>query len=79
MLKFAIVTNIDEKQATARVQFQDSDGIPSYWLPVLQAKTLKDKFYILPDVGEHVVCLMDENLERLQILLKLMKINGQTA
>ncbi len=63
MLKFGIVTNIDEKQAKARVQFQDNDGIPSYWLPVLQAKTLKDKFYILPDIGEQVVCLMDENLE----------------
>ncbi len=63
MLKFGIVTNIDEKQANARVQFQDSDGIPSFWLPVLQAKTYKDKFYILPDIGEHVACLMDENLE----------------
>jgi len=63
MLKFGIVSNINEKQATARVQFSDNDGIPSYWLPVLQAKTLKDKFYILPDIGEQVVCLMDENLE----------------
>lgn len=63
MLKFGIVTNIDEKQAAARVQFQDDDDIPSDWLPVLQAKTLKDKFYILPDIGEQVACLMDENLE----------------
>lgn len=62
MLKFGIVTNIDEKQAAARVQFQDDD-IPSDWLPVSQAKTLKDKFYILPDIGEQVACLMDENLE----------------
>jgi len=63
MLKFGIVTNIDENKAQARVQFQDNDGTSSYWLPVLQAKTLKDKFYILPDIGEQVVCLMDENLE----------------
>lgn len=63
MLKFGIVTNIDEKQATARVQFQDDDDIPSDWLPVLQSKTLKDKFYILPDIGEQVACFMDENLE----------------
>ena len=63
MLKFGIITNIDEAKAQARVQFQDNDGMLSYWLPVLQAKTLKDKFYILPDIGEQVACLMDENLE----------------
>lgn len=63
MLKFGIVTNINEKNATARVQFQEDDGVASDWLPILQAKTLKDKFYILPDIGEQVACLMDENLE----------------
>lgn len=62
MLKFGIVTNIDENTAKARVKFAE-DGILSHLLPVLQAKTLKDKFYTLPDIGEHVVCLMDENLE----------------
>lgn len=68
MLKFGIVTNIDEKKAQARVQFPDSDGVLSYWLPVMQVKTLKDKFYIMPDIGEHVVCLMDENSEEGVIL-----------
>ena len=63
MLKFGIVTNIDAKQASVRVQFLDDDGLPSDWLPVLQSKTFKDKFYILPDIGEQVACLMDENLE----------------
>jgi phage baseplate assembly protein V len=62
MLKFGIVTNIDEKQAKARVKFAEDDLL-SYWLPVLQAKTHKDKFYILPDIGEQVACLMDENIE----------------
>lgn len=67
MLKFGIVTNIDEKQAKARVKFAEDDLL-SYWLPVLQAKTLKDKFYILPDIDEQVACLMDENLEEGVIL-----------
>ena len=68
MLRFGIVTNIDELKATARVQFQDSDGMVSYWLSVLQSKTYRDKFYILPDLGEQVVCLMDKNLEEGVIL-----------
>ncbi len=62
MLRFGIVTNIDEKTARARVQF-DSDELSSYWLSVLQAKTQKDKFYFMPDKGEHVACLMDEKSE----------------
>lgn len=68
MLRFGIVTNIDELKATARVQFNDSDGMVSYWLSVLQSKTYKDKFYALPDIGEQVVCLMDKNLEEGVIL-----------
>lgn len=68
MLRFGIVTNIDELKACARVQFQDSDGMVSYWLSVLQVKTYKDKFYVLPDMGEQVVCLMDKNLEEGVIL-----------
>lgn len=68
MLKFGIVTNIDESKVQARVQFTDSDEMLSYWLSVLQAKTLKDKFYVLPDIGEHVACFMDENSEEGVIL-----------
>jgi phage baseplate assembly protein V len=68
MLRFGIVTNIDELKAAARVQFQDSDGMVSYWLSVLQSKTYRDKFYVLPDIGEQVVCLMDENIEEGVIL-----------
>jgi len=63
LLKIGIVTNIDETKALVRVQFQDMDSVISYWLPVLQHKTLKDKQYWMPDIGEHVVCLMDEHGE----------------
>nr|BDD43909.1 hypothetical protein 5 [bacterium] len=61
-LRFGIVTNIDEKDCRARVQFAE-DEMSSYWLAVLQAKTQKDKFYFMPDIGEHVACLMDEHSE----------------
>ncbi len=62
MLRFGIVSKINPLLAQARVSFEDDESI-SYWLPVLQTKTLKDKFYIMPDIGEQVVCLMDENSE----------------
>ena len=67
MLKFGIVTNINPALAQARVQFADDDVL-SYWLPILQQKTQKDKFYAIPDIGEHVACLMDENSEEGVIL-----------
>lgn len=67
MLKFGIVTNINPSSAQARVQFADDDVL-SYWLPVLQQKTQKDKFYAIPDIGEHVACLMDDNSEEGVIL-----------
>ena len=67
MLKFGIVTNINPTLAQARVQFADDDVL-SYWLPILQQKTQKDKFYAIPDIGEHVACLMDENSEEGVIL-----------
>ena len=62
MLKFGTVTSINPKTARARVQFVQ-DSMTSFWLPVLQNKTFKDKFYSMPAVGEQVACLMDENSE----------------
>jgi len=62
VLKFGIVTAINPLKAQARVRFSD-DEMQSWWLPVLQAKTLKDKFYSMVDVGELVACLVDENCE----------------
>lgn len=62
MLRFGIVSKINPLSAQARVSFEDDTSI-SYWLPVIQRKTLKDKSYIMPDIGEQVACLMDENSE----------------
>lgn len=62
MLRFGIVSQINPISVQARVSFEDDEST-SFWLPVLQTKTLKDKFYSMPDIGEQVVCLMDENSE----------------
>lgn len=62
MLRFGIVSQINPVLAQARVNFGDDDST-SFWLPILQTKTLKDKFYSIPDIGEQVACLMDENSE----------------
>lgn len=62
MLKFGTVTNINPLTAKARIEFAD-DNMTSYWLPILQKKTLKDKYYSVVDIGEQVACLMDENCE----------------
>ncbi len=62
MLRFGIVSQIDPVNVQARVSFEDDEST-SYWLPILQTKTLKDKFYSMPDIGEQVACLMDENSE----------------
>ena len=59
MLRFGIVSQINPLLVQARVSFEDDEST-SYWLPILQTKTLKDKFYVMPDIGELVVCLMDE-------------------
>ncbi len=56
------MSQINPISVQARVSFED-DELTSYWLPILQTKTLKDKFYSMPDIGEQVVCLMDENSE----------------
>ena len=62
-MKIGIVNAVDQAACKVRVQFQAADSMVSDWLPVMQHKTLKDKFYFLPDLGEHVVCMMDENDE----------------
>jgi len=60
MLRYGTVA--ETKPGFARVKFEE-DGIVSFWLPVLQAKTQKDKFYFMPDVNEFVACLMDAQAE----------------
>lgn len=61
--RIAIVAAVDVTKARARVQFPDLDGMLSFWLPVLQARAAGDSMYWLPDEGEQVVVVMDDEME----------------
>ena len=62
-LRLGIVKEQDVSLARLRVTFNEFDQMLSYWLPVVVTKTQNDKAYWLPDIGEQVVCLMDERDE----------------
>ncbi len=53
----------DAANCRVRVTFPDHDQMQSWWLAVVVAKTQTDKAYHLPDLGEQVVCIMDERDE----------------
>jgi len=63
-LKFGFVVEINASACTARVQFDDNDGIvsPPLLVPVKQGNMNKD--YWMPEIGDYVSCLLDENGER---------------
>lgn len=63
ILKIGEVTDIDPAKCKIRATFDDEDGKTSFWLPVLQRKTLHDKDFWLPDVGEDVLCLFFNEAE----------------
>lgn len=60
MYRVGIVRTQDAANARVRVTFPDRDQLQSWWLPVVFAKTQNDKLYWIPDIGEQVVCAMDE-------------------
>ena len=62
-LRLGIVKDQDPSLGRVRVVFDEFDQMLSYWLPIVVAKTQNDKAYWLPDLGEQVVCLMDERDE----------------
>ena len=63
MFRVGLVKQQDVQGARVRVAFPDRDQMLSFWLPVLFPKTQDDKAYWIPDLGEQVVCLMDEHDE----------------
>lgn len=69
MFKMGIISKIDYKKAIVKVAFREERGrddgekFETGWLPVLQLRTSKDKYYTMPDKGEQVVCMMDEDCE----------------
>lgn len=65
--------------AAVRVQFPAHDNMVSFWLPVGAMNTQDNKDFYLPDMGEQVHCLMDENFENGAVLGSLPSQADQTA
>ncbi|HGD3424779.1 TPA: phage baseplate assembly protein V [Enterobacter hormaechei] len=58
-----IICDIDEETVRVRITLPECDNLRSNWLPVLQRNTQENKDYWLPDIGEQVEALLDENGE----------------
>lgn len=58
--RYGYISAVDPKTHRARVSFPEL-GIISGWLPVGVANTFRNQDEILPDVGEHVYCIMHDN------------------
>lgn len=57
MVRVGTVSTIQPDAGTVTVSIPDADDLLSYTLPVLFAKTQDDKYYHMPDTGEHVLCV----------------------
>lgn len=57
LIKIGEVSSIDPAKCTARVVFDDEDGLVSYDLPILQRNSLKNHDFAMPDVGEDAIVL----------------------
>lgn len=58
-----IVSDIDETSVRVRVTLPECDNLKSNWLAVLQRNSQDNKDYWLPDMGEQVEVLLDNNGE----------------
>lgn len=61
VVREGVVSSVNVQEHTARVIFEDADGVVSAELPVLVMYAGQNKVYALPDVGDSVVVLMLEN------------------
>jgi phage baseplate assembly protein V len=57
LVRVGTVTASFPDRGTVRVNLPDADNVNSQELPVLYPKTLQDKAYGMPDIGEHVLCV----------------------
>jgi phage baseplate assembly protein V len=78
MIRFGKVTERDNANGLVRVEFQE-DGIVSKWISAIQPRTGRDKFFSLPDVNEHVACMMDEFAEEGVVLGAVYSKKAQPA
>ncbi|MFD2677993.1 phage baseplate assembly protein V [Camelimonas lactis] len=59
--KRGIVRELKPEKAQARVEFEDEDGVSSYWLSVNSALAsgTGSRVYAMPEIGSQVHCLID--------------------
>ncbi|AXW85573.1 baseplate protein [Lonsdalea britannica] len=62
-LRVGTVSAVDAAGVRARVRLPECDNLRTAWLEVLQRNTQNNKDYWLPDVGEQVRILLDDNGE----------------
>ncbi|HGW4609239.1 TPA: phage baseplate assembly protein V [Enterobacter chengduensis] len=62
-LQTGTVSAVDADGVKARVRLPECDNMRTNWLDVLQRNTQNNKDYWLPDLGEQVKVLLDENGE----------------
>lgn len=63
MFRVGIVQTQDVANCRVRVTFTERNQMISWWLPILRHGAQNDKDFWIPDVGEQVVCFMDEHDE----------------
>ncbi len=61
--KRAIVVENDTSKARSRVEFQDEDGVQSYWMSWVMGAAGGSKIYNAPDIGSQVACMVDRHGE----------------
>lgn len=57
LVRVGKVVGRDSNKARCRVEFQDNEGIVSYWCQVVVPMSHKSKYYHLPAINEMVLCL----------------------
>lgn len=61
MLRTGTVASVNVANNTARVRFDDKDGVASPELHILHRCSGKNKDYWVPDVGDQVLCIFNNN------------------
>ena len=61
MLRTGTVSSVNVANNTARVKFDDKDGIASPELHILHRCSGKNKDYWVPDIGDQVLCIFNNN------------------
>lgn len=61
--RIGTISAVDERRVMVRVRLPECDNLRTAWLPVLQRNTQNNKDYWLPDIGEQVEVLLDDNGE----------------